>query len=58
MAFSLEVKKIFLKRPDIEKKVWEKYPYMQSEKKCINDREDMRRLREHLAKKLYDNPES
>lgn len=54
---SLTMTQIFKKRPDIKKEVLEKHPVTKAEYKCRVEKKTMNRLRENMAKKLYDKPE-
>lgn len=52
----METAKIFEQRPDIKKKVYETYPVSKKEKRCVSKKNEMNGKREHLAKRLYDQP--
>lgn len=54
----MTVRKIYNRRPDIKKRVYDELPVTKAEKKCKTEKAIMDGVRAHRAKKYYNNPET
>ena len=54
----LTMAKIFSERPEIEKRVYERYPVTSKEKRCLAEKQKKEWQRFELAKQQYLNNES